>query len=156
MQLTKPYPVYIELKALIEVVLHALEGLPNEVIGFLIGTPYVWDNSTYVYVTAALRGRTEASETHVEFAADSLGEVVQWLRRNHPNAAIVGWYHSHPGYGCFLSPTDLASHMSCFTMPYHVAMVVDPMKGEAAFFKVVSPSEYEQVCSAVVRRKENG
>jgi len=156
MSSSKPFPVYIELKAVVEAVSHALEGFPSEVIGFLVGMPYEWGGETYVYITATLRGKAVASETHVEFADDSLGEVVQSLRENHPDSVLVGWYHSHPGYGCFLSPTDLASHVSCFTMPYHVAMVVDPVKREMAFFRVRSISEYEQICSAVVRRKVHG
>jgi proteasome lid subunit RPN8/RPN11 len=150
------YPVYIEWRAMVGAVAHAMHGLPHEVIGFLVGRPFVWNGTTYVYIKAALMGKANASETHVEFAADSLADIVQKLREKYPDEELVGWYHSHPGYGCFLSPTDLASHVNCFTMPYHVSMVVDPVKGEVAFFRVNSVNDYEQIRSAVVRRRRDG
>jgi len=30
---------------------------------------------------------------------------------------IVGWYHSHPGFGIFLSEYDLFIHRNFFTAP---------------------------------------
>ncbi len=42
---------------------------------------------------------------------------------------IVGWYHSHPGYGCWLSGIDVATqrlHQQHFD-PF-VAIVIDPKK----------------------------
>ncbi|MDJ0274684.1 MAG: Mov34/MPN/PAD-1 family protein [Nitrososphaerota archaeon] len=147
------YPVYIDLEVLLDVTKHALEELPREVIGFLLGRAYTWNGETYVHVTGSIRGRSIASETSVAFAPDSLAEVAESLRRDHPDKEIVGWYHSHPGYGCFLSPTDITSHKSCFAMPHHVALVVDPVRKEAAFFRVSEGFGYEGVRSAIVRRR---
>jgi proteasome lid subunit RPN8/RPN11 len=146
-------PVYIELDVLVNVTRHALEGLPNEVIGFLLGNTCTWNGTTYVHITASIRGKSVASETSVSFAQDALAEVVESIKRDHPDKEIVGWYHSHPGYGCFLSPTDITSHRLCFTMPYHVALVVDPLRKEAAFFRVVEGMGYEGLKSAIVRRR---
>jgi proteasome lid subunit RPN8/RPN11 len=146
-------PVYIDLDVLVNITRHALEGLPNEVIGFLLGNPYTWNGTTYVHITASIRGKSVASETSVSFAEDALAEVAESIKRDHPDKEIVGWYHSHPGYGCFLSPTDIASHRLCFTMPYHVALVVDPLRKEAAFFRVVEGVCYEGLKSAIVRRR---
>jgi proteasome lid subunit RPN8/RPN11 len=146
-------PIYIELDVLVNVTRHAVEGLPNEVIGFLLGNPYTWNGTTYVHITASIRGKSVASETSVSFAQDALAEVAESIKRDHPDKEIVGWYHSHPGYGCFLSPTDITSHRLCFTMPYHVALVVDPLRKEAAFFRVVEGMGYEGLKSAIVRRR---
>ncbi len=146
-------PVYIDLDVLVSVTRHALEGLPNEVIGFLLGNRYTWKGTTFVHITASIMGKSVASETSVAFAQDSLAEVAESIRRDHPDKEIVGWYHSHPGYGCFLSPTDLTSHKLCFTMPHHVALVVDPLRKEAAFFRVVEGMNYEGLKSAIVRRR---
>ena len=42
---------------------------------------------------------------------------------------VVGWYHSHPGYGCWLSGIDVSTQMlnQNFQEPF-VAIVVDPVR----------------------------
>lgn len=46
---------------------------------------------------------------------------------------IVGWYHSHPGYGCWLSGIDVGTQMTQqqFNDPF-LAIVVDPHRTIAA------------------------
>ena len=44
----------------------------------------------------------------------------------HPDQAIVGWYHTHPGLGVFLSERDLFIHRNFFADASHVAVVIDP------------------------------
>ncbi len=47
---------------------------------------------------------------------------------------IVGWYHSHPGFGVFLSPQDVFIHRGFFDLPWQIALVVDPRSAEEGFF----------------------
>lgn len=44
-----------------------------------------------------------------------------------PTEQIVGWYHSHPGFGIFLSEHDLFIHRNFFSGPSQIALVVDPV-----------------------------
>lgn len=46
---------------------------------------------------------------------------------------IVGWYHSHPGYGCWLSGIDVGTQMTNqrYQEPF-LAVVIDPHRTEAA------------------------
>ncbi|KAE9412045.1 hypothetical protein Angca_008748, partial [Angiostrongylus cantonensis] len=46
---------------------------------------------------------------------------------------VVGWYHSHPGYGCWLSGIDVATQAlnQQFQEPW-VAIVVDPLRTMSA------------------------
>jgi hypothetical protein len=39
----------------------------------------------------------------------------------------VGWYHSHPSFGIFLSEHDLFIHRNFFSGPAQIAVVVDPI-----------------------------
>ena len=41
----------------------------------------------------------------------------------------IGWYHSHPGYGCWLSGIDVSTQMlnQNFQDPF-VAIVIDPVR----------------------------
>ena len=46
---------------------------------------------------------------------------------------MVGWYHSHPGYGCWLSGIDCQTQMTqqLFQEPF-LALVIDPHRTIAA------------------------
>ena len=43
----------------------------------------------------------------------------------YPDHKIVGWYHSHPGFGVFLSDHDLFIHKNFFSQPGQLAWVFD-------------------------------
>jgi len=41
---------------------------------------------------------------------------------------MVGWYHSHPGFGCWLSGTDIATQSTIEKLDSrNIAVVVDPI-----------------------------
>lgn len=46
---------------------------------------------------------------------------------------VVGWYHSHPGYGCWLSGIDCSTQMTNqqYQEPF-LAIVVDPVRTMAS------------------------
>ena len=56
------------------------------------------------------------------------------LERDFPDEQIVGWYHSHPGFGIFLSGHDLFIHENFFSGPSQIAYVVDPHAGTEGVF----------------------
>ena len=47
---------------------------------------------------------------------------------------VVGWFHSHPGIGAFFSGTDRRTQAAFFTQPWHLGWVIDPVRGEEAWF----------------------
>ncbi len=48
---------------------------------------------------------------------------------------IVGWYHTHPHWGVFLSAWDLFICEHFFSQPADVALVIDPCQGDRGFFQ---------------------
>ena len=58
---------------------------------------------------------------------------------------VVGWYHSHPGFGCWLSGVDINTQQSFEQLnPRAVAVVVDPIqsvKGKVVIdaFRLINP-----------------
>lgn len=58
---------------------------------------------------------------------------------------MVGWYHSHPGFGCWLSSVDINTQQSFEQLtPRAVAVVVDPIqsvKGKVVIdaFRLINP-----------------
>jgi hypothetical protein len=58
--------------------------------------------------------------------------------RNHRESqrkALIGWYHTHPDLGIFLSETDLEkTHRVLFGEPFQLALVYDPVRRRAGYF----------------------
>ena len=58
---------------------------------------------------------------------------------------VVGWYHSHPGFGCWLSGVDINTQQSFEALNSRaVAVVIDPIqsvKGKVVIdaFRLISP-----------------
>lgn len=52
---------------------------------------------------------------------------------------VVGWYHSHPGFGCWLSGVDINTQQSFEALSERaVAVVVDPIQSVKGKVKEVS------------------
>lgn len=123
---------------------HARETPAVEVGGLLLGEVYQQGTRYLVQVTHALPARhTEARAVAVTFTSDTWLDLIA-SRARYPDNMTVGWYHSHPGMGVFLSGQDLFTHRSFFAdKPWYLALVIDPQFGEQGVFvweknKVVS------------------
>lgn len=118
--------VRISAVALIKMVMHARSGGDIEVMGLMLG--YV-EHETFI-VTDALRLPVEGTETRVNAQTEADEYMVNYLARSREAGQVenaVGWYHSHPGYGCWLSGIDVATQNTnqSFQDPF-LAVVIDP------------------------------
>ena len=107
-------------------VMHARSGGSIEIMGLMQGKIA---GDTFV-VTDAFRLPVEGTETNVNAGAQADEYMVQYLERCRESGMqdnAVGWYHSHPGYGCWLSGTDVKTQMlqQQVLEPY-LAVVIDP------------------------------
>jgi proteasome lid subunit RPN8/RPN11 len=110
---------------------HAHAHLKTEVCGVLIGA--IQDGS--VQIDACIPGKDAAQAgTHVTFTQDTWEHIYKVKDAEYPDARIVGWYHSHPGFGIFLSDHDTFIHRNFFSAPEQVAWVYDPHSEEEGFF----------------------
>lgn len=110
---------------------HAASSHDREIGGFLVGTWH--DGSTRV--TAAIPAlRAESSAANVTFTHEVWSDVLATVESEYPEDRIVGWYHSHPGFGVFLSAYDTFIQENFFSDPRMVALVVDPLAGTAGWF----------------------
>ena len=56
-------------------------------------------------------------------------KMMEMLTETGRSESVVGWYHSHPGIGCFLSGIDITTHHSFEKLDKRsVAVVVDPIQ----------------------------
>ncbi|KAK4988861.1 COP9 signalosome catalytic subunit rri1 [Elasticomyces elasticus] len=112
--------------ALLKMVMHARSGGSIEVMGLMLGSVA---HETFI-ITDAVRLPVEGTETRVNAQDEANEYIVQYLQRNRDAGRVenvVGWYHSHPGYGCWLSGIDVATQhtQQLFQDPF-VAVVIDP------------------------------
>ena len=114
---------------------HAGRWVAHEQAGILLGRAYRDPRGfQFTVLAAALPVEdAEASIAQVKMRAAAWPAIWQGVQQN-PGQQIIGWYHSHPGYGIFLSATDRTTQNAYFAAPWQVAVVVDPIRGEFGVF----------------------
>ena len=80
-------------------------------------------------------------------------EMLELLKATNRTENVVGWYHSHPGFGCWLSGVDINTQSSFEKLhPRCVAVVVDPIqsvKGKVVIdaFRNIGPPDPMRISS---------
>lgn len=73
-------------------------------------------------------------------------KMLDMLKQTGRPEMVVGWYHSHPGFGCWLSGVDINTQQSFEALSERaVAVVVDPIqsvKGKVVIdaFRLINPN----------------
>ncbi|KEP61279.1 UNVERIFIED_CONTAM: Mov34/MPN/PAD-1 family protein [Hammondia hammondi] len=143
--------------ALLQMVLHARQGIPLEVMGLMLGSvspisPSVRSASSSLeqlgdqafVVHSVFRLPVEGTETRVNAGAEANEYMVDFVQRaeealsppvrpDDPDEGrglcVVGWYHSHPGYRCWLSGIDVETQkLHQRGQDPFLAVVVDPTR----------------------------
>jgi len=120
--------VKISAIALLKMVMHARSGGTIEVMGLLMGQV---DGDTMI-VMDSFALPVEGTETRVNAQTEGYEYMVEYLtliRQVGRQENALGWYHSHPGYGCWLSGIDVSTQMlnQQFQEPW-LAIVIDPVR----------------------------
>jgi len=123
-------PVYADQRVIGGMLKRASEGGDYEVGGFLLGGYHIHAGERYVDLTAQVPAfKARSKRTSLEFDNDAQREFHDTVDQRFPGKVVLGWYHTHPGYGVFLSGHDLFVHKNFYSAPHHVAVVVDPKAG---------------------------
>jgi len=128
--------IYIDKQAYDDIHRHGAANHQREVVGILLGN--VSEDSTGKYrvdIVGIVKSESApGNRTQAQFTHEVWLQLVESAQRNYPNQKVVGWYHTHPGFGAFMSDDDVNSHRLAFSHPWHVAAVCDPIKNELCFF----------------------
>jgi len=123
--------VTIEGEVLRQIRQHARSNSKTEVCGVLIGE----ELGNGLSITARIPGLNAAQAgTYVTFTQDTWEHIYKIKDKDFPDERIVGWYHSHPGFGVFLSDHDTFIHKNFFSSMLQVAWVYDPHSDEEGCF----------------------
>ncbi len=130
-------PIYVDMDALRDMEAHARENKRVELGGVMLGRRHVdQDGRPYVVIVDSLRARHyEATKGSFKFTHDTWNQITRERNEFRPELEMVGWYHTHPGWGVFLSGMDLFISNHFFNRPLDVALVIDPCAGERGWFQ---------------------
>jgi proteasome lid subunit RPN8/RPN11 len=104
------------------------ENMKKEIGGFLLGKYYQTPKGSYTicleeYIDIEGEGQ---SEFQIGFGADAWSKLEDSLEE-FQQYDLIGWFHTHPGHGVFLSRPDKNISNNFFNKPYQVAMEIDPL-----------------------------
>jgi len=106
---------------------HVFRSADREVGGVLIGRAPA-DGSLPLVTGAIPAISADEQRATLTFTQDSWAHVHRTMELEFPpDEQIVGWYHSHPSFGIFLSGHDLFIHENFFSGASQIALVVDPL-----------------------------
>jgi proteasome lid subunit RPN8/RPN11 len=106
-----------------------------EVCGVLVGDVYQDETGPFVLVEQMIEGESaNGSAGQVTFTAATWQHIQLEMDKHYADLRIVGWYHTHPGHGVFLSEMDIFLHESFFGLPWQMAVVYDPETGNEGIF----------------------
>lgn len=113
--------------SLLKMLRHGKAGIPLEVMGLMLGE-YVDDYTVKCIDVFSMP--QSGTETTIESIDEGFQvKMVEMLKQTGRNENVVGWYHSHPGFGCWLSGTDINTQKTFEQqVPRTVAVVVDPIQ----------------------------
>jgi len=152
------FPVYIY-----ENVLKVVKGICSksnlELFGYLVGNVLEWKKKKYVIITDQLFNRDAVDSqkyftSQIDGTAGNFDVVLKGLKdlRKDDDLRILGWWHTHPDFGCFLSTTDIHTQKFFFPETYQVALILDPVRKEYTFFTLDNSTKkgYKEISHAII------
>ncbi|HUG91474.1 MAG TPA: Mov34/MPN/PAD-1 family protein [Planctomycetaceae bacterium] len=129
------FRVYFAPEAHAAVWRHAGENRSVEICGVLVGRCLEDDDGPFVSITHTIRCDEATSKfAEVTFTHESWAKINAEMDTKYADLRIVGWYHTHPDFGIFLSERDTFIHQNFFSNPGQVAHVVDPVRNVEGVF----------------------
>ena len=113
--------------SLVKMLRHGKAGIPIEVMGLMLGK---FETTTCIQVRDVFAMPQTGTGVSVE-AIDPVFQtkMLEMYEQNGNTDIIVGWYHSHPGFGCWLSGVDINTQQNFeYLNKRSVAVVIDPIQ----------------------------
>lgn len=128
--------VYIKQDVYKRIEKFAKEEMSKEVGSILIGDYVDEKDKKTVIISNYIEAKyTDASASTLTFTHETWDYVYKEKDKKYPDKKIVGWQHTHPGYGIFLSNYDIFIQENFFNLPWQIAYVVDPIADTRGFFE---------------------
>jgi proteasome lid subunit RPN8/RPN11 len=114
---------------------HAGEDTSVEICGVLVGTWHRDGVGPFANVVESIRGEGATTRfAEVTFTHQTWAKINAEMDTKFADLKIVGWYHTHPDFGIFLSDRDRFIQEHFFSGPGQIAHVIDPIRREEGVF----------------------
>jgi proteasome lid subunit RPN8/RPN11 len=129
------YQMLVRRSVLNDIRAHARSNPEVEVCGVLVGKVYHDGHAPWGWISANIRGNyASGRNAQVTFKSETWTHIHQEMEARFQGQRILGWYHSHPGFGIFLSEMDVFIQENFFAESWQVAFVDDPRSGDRGLF----------------------
>jgi proteasome lid subunit RPN8/RPN11 len=130
-------PIFVDLDVMRDMEEHAQSDTTVELGGVLLGGQHHDEEGRpFVIVTDSLRAQHfEATKGSFKFTHDTWSQISRERDEFPEDLQMVGWYHTHPDWGVFLSGMDMFICDNFFNKPLDVALVIDPCRGDRGMFQ---------------------
>ncbi len=136
------YIVYADSLVIDRIMAHARHDTDRECFGILLGKVFLDERKgvTWMYLQDVVAAsRVEADISTVEVSREEFmrinDEVDRIREQSNDDIRKIGWYHSHPNYGIFMSNTDRLNQKRYYYQEWQLALVVDPIRSTMGFFR---------------------
>lgn len=103
--------------------------------GMLVGSVIEEFGKTNILISGFVEAKySEGTPTTLTFTHDTWDYVHKEIEKKYKGKKIVGWIHTHPNFGLFLSEYDKFIQENFFKEDYQVAYVVDPIQNLEGFY----------------------
>jgi len=133
----EPMTMFVERQAESQLIEHLSIDRYTETGGVVVGEAYVCSETRKHYteiVGSIAATHTVGNAVHFQFSPECWSSIFRNQKQYYPGSTIVGWYHSHPNHGIFLSGTDLNTQRLSFNKIWQIAVVFDPQRREIGYF----------------------
>ncbi len=130
-------PIFLDLDVAHDMEMHAQSDKTVELGGVLLGAQCTDDDGKpFVLITDSLRAaHYESTKGSFKFTHDTWSAISRQRDEFPDDLQMVGWYHTHPDWGVFLSGMDMFICDNFFNKKLDVAYVIDPCRGDRGMFQ---------------------
>ena len=101
----------------------------REVGGILVGDVLQDKNGPFIKVDHVIEAlHAEEKGTELTITHETWNHIHEQMDKTYSGKRILGWYHTHPNFGIFLSEQDKFIQQSFFNLAFQVALVYDPVR----------------------------
>ena len=127
--------IYIHQRVYAQIHKFAANKTENEHGGILVGRVLNEMGKENTIIEGFIEAKyNAATPTTLTFTHETWDYFHSEINRKYKDKKIVGWIHTHPNFGIFLSENDRFIQQNFFTDANQVAYVVDPIQNDEGFF----------------------
>lgn len=127
--------IYILQKTYNEIHKFTKNKTTNESGGVLVGETIEEFGKTHIIISGFIEAKhCEATPTTLKFTHETWEYIHKEIDKKFPQKQILGWIHTHPDFGIFLSEYDKFIHTNFFKEDTQIAYVIDPIQNIEGFY----------------------